>query len=433
VTTKVSPAYTSSAKSVRIVLGIEGNAGLVEHYRSALRSGDTVQLSLDTTLQDAAVRSLRRAVASTPGATNGSFVAMNPQNGEVYAIGSLLPQVTNSGPIAPNTFADRATQIAGPIGSTFSPIAALAALQSGRWTASQTYDDTGRYVDGSGDVRQNAGGAAYGVIDTTRAIAVSSDDFFYNLGARLSSAQPSGGPLQEWARALGIGQRTGIDAGPENEGILPSPAWWAGRNNLERQCEQGTGPFAGKPRRSSCGIADGRPWSVDDDENLAVGQGDLEATPLQVAVAYSAIENDGNVVQPHVGRQIADPSGTAVHTISPPARRTLRLDPTDRAAVLTGLRDASSIPGGTAADVFGNFPEPVYGKTGTAQLAGRANQAWYAGFVPSSESKRPIVVVVSVDGGGFGAATAAPVARQIFSQWFFGKPGPYRRGRSHTL
>jgi penicillin-binding protein 2 len=264
---------------------------------------------------------------------------------------------------------------------------------------------------------------------------VSSEDFFYNLGRRLNSSHPQGGALQQWARALGFGSTSGGDIGREIAGTLPTPAWRARRNTLESQCEHGTGPFAGKPARSSCGIADGtnRPWSVGDNENLAVGQGDVAASPLQVAVAYAAIENDGHVIQPHLASQITAPSGAVVQTIGPADRWNLHLNSEDRAAILTGLRDAASAPGGTSADVFGNFPEPVYGKTGTAQLAGGTNHAWYAGFVPSWKSKRPIVVVVSVDGGGFGAATAAPVARQIFSQWFFGKPGPYRPGRSHTL
>ena len=82
---------------------------------------------------------------------------------------------------------------------------------------------------------------------------------------------------------------------------------------------------------------------------------------------------------------------------------------------------------------MGNFPMPVYGKTGTAQYVGQPDYSWYACFVPPSVTSKPIVVVVHVERGGFGDIAAAPVARQILSQWFFGKPGVYRAGGSRTL
>src|SRR6202011_788084 len=108
--------------------------------------------------------------------------------------------------------------------------------------------------------------------------------------------------------------RTGIDDGYESPGTLPSPRWRADRNQLERACER-------KTHKSSCGIADGRPWSVGDNVNLAVGQGDLQATPLQLAVAYAAIENGGTIVRPHVGLEIDAPDGTVLQRIDPaPAR-----------------------------------------------------------------------------------------------------------------
>src|SRR5262249_49428483 len=150
-------------------------------------------------------------------------------------------------------------------------------------------------------------------------------------------------------------------------------------------------------------------------------------------VAYSAIENNGHIVRPHVGSRITSPDGTVLQNINPPYRRTLHWNQSDRAAILTGLRDAASVPGGTSADVFGNFPEQVYGKTGTAQHSGQADQAWYVCFVPQWATKKPILVVVTVEQGGFGAIGAAPVAREMLSQWFFGKPGQYVAGTSRTL
>jgi penicillin-binding protein 2 len=101
--------------------------------------------------------------------------------------------------------------------------------------------------------------------------------------------------------------------------------------------------------------------------------------------------------------------------------------------IRAGLHDAAQTAGGTSDDVFGNFPEQVYGKTGTAQYNNQQDYSWYACFVPPSATTKPIVVVVWVEQGGFGAVAAAPAARQILSQWFFGKPGQYVAGASKTL
>jgi penicillin-binding protein 2 len=294
------------------------------------------------------------------------------------------------------------------------------------WSLGDIYDDTGQYTNGPGDVRHNAGHAAYGALDITQAIKVSSDDFFYNLGRLMNDPAPRGGALQQWAHLYGIGRRTGIDLGGENPGILPSPAWRASRDRLELRCEH-------KHHVPSCGIADGRPWSVGDNENLAVGQGDLEATPLQLAVAYGSIANGGTIVRPHIGLEVDAPDGTLLQKISPPPARHLHYDPAFLDAIRLGLREAASQPGGTSADVFAGFPEQVFGKTGTAQHTNQADQSWYVCFVPSWATSKPILVAVTVEQGGFGAQAAAPAARQILSQWFFGKRGKFVVGASRTL
>jgi penicillin-binding protein 2 len=183
----------------------------------------------------------------------------------------------------------------------------------------------------------------------------------------------------------------------------------------------------------ACGIADGRPWSEGDNVNLAVGQGDVQATPLQLATAYSALANGGFIVRPHVGLEIDHPDGTLASRINPSPVRHIPLDPTYRQTILDGLHAAAQSAGGTSFDVMGNFPLPVYGKTGTAQYSGQQDYSWYVCFVPSSVTRTPIVVAVWVEQGGFGAVAAAPVARQILSQWFFNKPGPYKSGISTTL
>jgi penicillin-binding protein 2 len=404
--------------------------------------GHSLKLSLDVNLQRAGQTALQTAIDDNPPAQAGAFVAMDPDNGEVYAMGSLPtfnPSIfANPAGVPASTYKqlnnassnfpliNRAIMSAYPTGSTFKPITATAALQSGDWTIGDTYDDTGVYSNGPGDLRHNAGHASYGVLDLTEAIKVSSDDFFYNLGRVTNIDRPDGGPLQHWAHLYGIGQNTGIDLGGETAGNLPSPRWRAEVDREELRCER-------KHHVPSCGIADGRQWSVGDNENLAVGQGDVGVTPLQLAVAYSAIANGGTVVRPHIGLEVDSPDGTVLQKIQPPPARHINIAPEYLDTIRTGLRAAASQPGGTSVDVMGDFPEAVYGKTGTAQRNGHADQSWYACFVPDTATNKPILVIVTVEQGGFGAAAAAPAARQILSQWFTGKLGPFKAGASKTL
>ncbi|HEY3726403.1 MAG TPA: penicillin-binding protein 2 [Solirubrobacteraceae bacterium] len=434
-------------------------------------AGHNLALSLNVGLQRVGQSALQESIDSNYPANGGAFVALNPQDGSVYAMGSLPtfdPNVFTSN-LSKSTYdqlvskgqnyplLNRAIDSAGPTGSTFKPITATAALQSGEWTTSDTYDDTGSFCTSPGVCRHNAGGGASGVVDLVNALRVSSDTFFYNLGARTNIANPiahpQGGPLQLWAHRYGIGQKTGIDLPGEDAGTLPSPAWRSEKNKLESECDRATGPFkytngqttgphklkgwyrSPKHLPGGCGIADGtnRPWSIGDNINLAVGQGDVQVTPLQLAVAYSALANGGTVVRPHIGLSVQDAAGTVLQKINPPPSRHINIDPLYLETIRAGLRAAASQPGGTSADVFSNFPEQVYGKTGTAQYNGQQDYAWYACFVPASATTKPIVVVVTVEQGGFGAVGAAPVARQILSQWFFGKPGPYTAGNSKTL
>jgi penicillin-binding protein 2 len=408
--------------------------------------GYDLKTSLNINLQRSGQQALAESIVSNAGADAGSFVAMNPDNGQVYAMGSLptfdpniftrpltqaaYNQLDNAASGYP--LINRAIQSVGPTGSTFKSITATAALESGAWTLGETFDDTGKFCF-SGQCRQNAGGAAYGGLDLVNAIRVSSDNFFYNLGV-LTNADPTqhpqGGALQQWARSYSIGRPTGIDLGGEDAGTLPTPAWRNARNREEAACDK-----AHHLPPGGCGLADGtnRPWSVGDNENLAVGQGDVQVTPLQLATAYSAIANGGNVVQPHIAQAVVTSNGTVVQSINPPPRRHLNINPTYLAAIREGLHEAAQSPGGTSDDVMGNFPEQVYGKTGTAQYTGQPDYAWYVCFVPSWATNKPILVAVHVEKGGFGAVGAAPVARQILNQWFFGGRGKYIAGSSHTL
>ena len=438
-------------------------------------AGHNLQTSLDTPLQRAGQASLAESVAANGGGAGGAFVAINPDNGEIYAMGSnpsFDPSVF-TGPISqkqynkdfgPNSndpLLNRAITSTGPTGSTFKPITATAALQSGLWTVDRTFDDTGKLCIGPGECLQNAGGAVNGVLNLVQAIKVSDDVFFYNLGRLMNAnpyTHPRGGPLQTWARKYGIGRNPHIDLPDAQDGTLPDPRWREQRNREEAQCDAGRGQFrytdghgysshkakgfhrTPKGPAGSCGIADGtnRPWTVGDNVNLAVGQGDVQASPLQMALAYSALANGGTIVTPHIGMNIENPDGTVLQKVGPaPPRRNLHINPLYLDTIREGLHEAAQTSGGTSDDVMGNFPRMVYGKTGTAQYesatTGETDYAWYSCFVPKTATSKPIEVTVWVEKGGFGDAAAAPVARQILSQWFLGKPGPFTSGNSNTL
>jgi penicillin-binding protein 2 len=428
------------------------------------KPGYNLRTSLNLQLEHAGTAALAQSIQSHPPSDGGAFVAMNPDNGDVYAMGSLpsfnpgiftepfLPQSQYDQLTSPNSdypLLNRAIQSAGPTGSTFKPITATAALESGVWTPGDTFDDTGQYCF-SGECRNNAGHAVDGVLDLEQAIKVSSDDFFYHLGVLTNVSNPlvqkQGGSLQHWAKQFGIGRRTGIDLPNETSGTRPTPAWRAEQNSLEAKCDNLTHPTAMFPHHpdhklpgGGCGLAiyPFENWTVGDNENMAVGQGDVQASTLQLAVVYSAIANGGFKVTPRIGQEIVSPEGTVVQRLSAPAPQNLHLDPYYLETIRAGLRDAASESGGTSDDVMGQFPQEVYGKTGTAQYlyAGGVEQdySWYACFVPQSATSKPIVVVVWVEKGGFGDVAAAPVAREILSQWFYGRPGPWVGGSSPTL
>jgi penicillin-binding protein 2 len=188
-----------------------------------------------------------------------------------------------------------------------------------------------------------------------------------------------GGALQDWSSRLGIGEQTGIDLPSEMEGIVPTPAW---RNRLYRQK-----------------LTD-RPWSAGDNINLAVGQGDVQANPLGVESV----------------------TGEALQEIEPPSKRTIEIPEEARSTVMGGLTRASMEEGGTSYPVFGNFPVDVAGKTGTAERGFTEggfplpDQAWFVALAPANDPE--IVVAVTVERGGFGVDSAAPVAARMLEQYF---------------
>jgi len=357
---------------------------------------------------------------------------MNPETGEIYAMGSYPSFDANlfAKPISESRYAalnskangaplfNRALSAGYPTGSTFKPITALAALESGQLTPSQVYNDTGKFRLGN-QVRQNAREAVFGPTNLVKSLEVSVDTYYYNLGLRLNDVD--GRPLQTWARRLGVGRRTGIDLPQEPPGLVPDRRWRNAAFARYERCRKRNGlNYQSVSALLECGGVD-RPWSAGDNISLAIGQGDLQATPLQMAVAYAAIANGGRVVRPQLGTEIQDGQGVAVQDLERPARRKVDIDPDHRAAIMEGLRRAATGPNGTSTAVFKGFGGDVYGKTGTVERQGQPDQSWYAAY--ANQQNRPIVVVTTIEKGGFGSETAAPAACRILAKWY-GKRAP---------
>jgi penicillin-binding protein 2 len=407
------------------------------------QQGQQLQLTLDLSLQKAASDAVARGIAAAAGngAQAGAFVAMDPRNGEILALGSVPSFDANdfAKPISQKNYDalnseaagtplfNRAIQGVYPTGSTFKVITATAALESGQIGASDVITDTGSVTYGTTRF-QNAGGASYGTINIVQALTVSSDVFFYTLGANMYS-QP-GQILQTWAEKLGLGKPTGIDLPGEFAGLVPDAEWRNTGYAKYQACTKKAGiPEGTTEALYKCGGIE-RSYTQGDNVNLAVGQGDLQATPLQMAVAYAAIENGGTIVRPHLGKEIQDGQGRVQQRLKTPPRRTVDISDTNLNLIREGLRLAASAPGGTSADVFRGFPKTVYGKTGTAERGINPDQSWYVAFVP--DEARPIVVAVTIERGGFGAETAAPAVRLILSDWFDLGDKQFRAGDSHT-
>ncbi|MGI8461682.1 MAG: penicillin-binding protein 2, partial [Solirubrobacterales bacterium] len=307
----------------------------------------------------------------------GAFVAMDISSGEVVGLGStptfdpsVYTKPTISQKVVDQLYSEeagspqsnRAIQGLYPTGSTYKLITATAALEEGLISPTEIVDDPGSYTVG-GVTFKNAGDAVNGAIDLRTALQVSSDVYFYKLGHEANTeAQPM--PIQEWAGRLGLGSPTGIDLPTELGGLIPTPEW---RNELFDN-----------------GDTD-RPWTAGDNINLSVGQGDLQATPLQMAVAYATLASGGSVPRPHLAQRIEDQNGRVIQEVAPAPRRELEISEGTRSSILDGLRAAAMEPGGTSYPVFGGFPVDVAGKTGTAERPPNGDQSWYVALAPADD------------------------------------------------
>jgi penicillin-binding protein 2 len=210
--------------------------------------------------------------------------------------------------------------------------------------------------------------------------------------------------MQDEAHQLGLGKKTGIALPFEAAGRIPDPDT---RKKLHDQ----------NPKAFPNGQ-----WFAGDNVNLAIGQGEMVVTPLQLVNAYATFANGGTVWVPRVGDAVKDQNGTALRQIAPQSVRKLNIPPEVRDPIMQGLMGVTTDPRGTAVGAFGGFPFstfPIAGKTGTAQAGNKQDTSLFVAFGPTQDPQYAVGVVM--EEAGFGASAAAPVARRIL-QSLAGKP-----------
>jgi penicillin-binding protein 2 len=409
------------------------------------QTGQTVRLTIDTKLQIAAQSALDDGIqrARNTGqwaADGGAIVALNPQDGAILALASsptynpavysgrvtqraLAAQgLTNRTALARNYPAlDRAVDGTYPPGSTFKPLTAIAALEEHLIKPYAFYPCTGTYVapqDSSHHVWHNWDRFVDQGMDLPTALAQSCDTYFYRAADKIYALpEDRGQPIQKWARRFGFGQESGSDLGPQTPGLVPTIRW-----------KQQMFTKSNDPNWRVDQI-----WKPGDSLNLAIGQGFLSVTPLQMARFYAALANGGKLVTPHILMDVQNPNGQIVPTTAPAAPRPVKgLDPADLKVVQQGLLEGTQDPLGTSYGVFGAFPVPIAGKTGTAQkvvrlpgYTGEQDQSWWCGYGPANEAATPpkLVVCAVIENGGEGGTAAAPAAARVFAK-FFNVPVP---------
>jgi penicillin-binding protein 2 len=346
------------------------------------RPGRDLRLTIDLNLQRAAERALDHV-------GKGAIVALDPQTGEILAMASrpsFDPNIFSDGPSTAQwndlnrpeaPMLNRALQ-AYPPASTFKIVSTIAGLESGRFSPTSTLPTVSSFCyDGQcyGDH------GAFGAIGFQKALAVSSNSFYYLMGLRVGPEQ-----LFLAARRLGYGRRSGVELpDEESAGLLGDPAW----------------------KRKVLG----EPWTSVDTITSSIGQGAVTVTPIQMARLYAAVANGGWLVTPHV--------------VQRPLKRTwIGLKPETLRVLREGLRMV--VTEGTARILNDTSLPPVAGKTGTGEDPPRPDHAWFGGYAPAG---RPNLVIVAFgeNSGGYGGTVAAPMVKTMMEAWFHrgsaSKPG----------
>jgi penicillin-binding protein 2 len=337
--------------------------------------GRDVVLSLDPKLQRTAENAL--------GNNKGAIVAEDPWSGEILALASR-PTFDLNALVAGDAaaiarysadpgkpFFNRATSGQYPTGSSFKPITAAAAMRNGVYKWGDRIDCPARWT-GYGEqwVQLNHETVALGPIDLRTALARSCNTFFYEIGKRLNDRDPN--LLPNAAKSFGLGKATDIDFVLEEEGIVPSPDW-------KKQ-------YFSNPAQQV--------WNPGDASNLAIGQGDLLATPLQMANYASALANDGMVWKPRLVIELRDRDGKSVKTFPKTQAGSTLAIPTDLSLIRDGMHAVTSDADGTVSFVFNGFPVSTAGKSGTAESSTRGKvHAWFIGF---ASFEAPSIAIAAV-------------------------------------
>lgn len=368
----------------------------------APRSGNNVVLSLDARLQAEAERAF-------PG-TAGAVIAIETKTGFIRAMVSRPAFDPNemTGRVSPRRLAQLSSDPLQPMvfragaehyhpGSTFKVVTLLAALQTGVVTPNTTVTCNGGYTLGSRRWRcHNERG--HGLVDARRALQVSCDTYFYRAADLLGID-----PIASVGKQLGLGAVTNFGVAAEVAGVMPDSAY--------------------HHRVTPGGYTKGMAL------NTAIGQGDVNVTPLQLAVLYSAVANKGHVYQPQLVQRIETPEGKLVEAFGPRQLRELPMTDEQHKLVVDALVAVVNEPGGTAFRTR-STEYTVAGKTGTAQVAKlgavrlkkeqmdyfERDHAWFAAFAPAEDPE--LTIVVLNEHGGHGGSDAAPTAAAVFAKYF---------------
>ena len=378
-------------------------------------SGNNLSLTLDAKLQEITEKAF--------GDRKGSLVAIEPSTGGILALVStptydpnlfvdgITPEnwkELNEHPSKP--MVNRAINGAYPPGSTFKPFMALAALEMGKRTPGQAISDPGYFNFGNHQFRDDKKGG-HGMVDMYRSIVHSCDTYYYILANDMGIDN-----IASFMGKLGFGQRTGVDLGKddagESKGVLPSPEWKMRRFK--------------KPEQQK--------WYAGETISIGIGQGYNAYTPIQLAQAVATLANNGVMYRPHLVKYITDTKTGERRPIEPEPMRDLKLNPKNVDVIRRAMVGVNKEGTGTRA--FAGAPYEVAGKTGTAQVfslkgaqynAGGIkhelrDHALYVAYAPADQPK--IALAVLVENGGFGAQSAAPIARMVLDYYLLGKlPG----------
>jgi penicillin-binding protein 2 len=366
--------------------------------------------SIYTTIDSDLQQQAQAAMDGLPGA----IVVMEVNTGKVLAMVSSPGEDPNWYDVnnynrqwmdMPSTF-NRASQGQYPLGSVFKLVTISAALESGVFTPQSTYQCGYEFDDIPGHTlydwtyeRCQAEEAETGKSTCTRpnskpsglltlpqGLMRSCDPWFYHIGLELYD-QGKGNLISDMAKAFGLGKATGIGQVAEAEGVIPDPT-------------------------------DGL-----DATSIAIGQGDVQVTPLQVATFISAIANGGILYRPQLVEKVQPVSGDPVYSFQPQVNGTLPVKPENLKVIQDAMRTVAANPLGTAYYTLGDFSIPTAAKTGTAESSAVNPDAWFAGYSMVGGSDKPdIAVVVLVENKGEGATWAAPIFRRIMEIYFLGHP-----------